>query len=194
MITKVLGRILTGASMTLALASAAAKANDIDFTCTLSKSAQCSGTVTKSGSNYSSTGIDVFNDSGPYSASVPFVLAFNTASDTISINGTGVDAGQDLVGNMTAFSILTGKTTNSVSFTADWPILPPTVQAELGTPTGEDSGFVIYLTTARGAGSPQSVDVVITPSSAPEPSSLLLLALVAFGFGGLAGRKLFSQT
>ena len=189
MLTKVLGRILAAASVALVLAGSSAKANDIDFSCTLSTSEQCSGAVVKSGANYSSTGIDVFNDSGPYSASVPFILAFNTANDTISVDGTGVDKGQDLIGQITAFSVLTGKTTTGVSFTADWPTLPPIVQAELGTPTGVDTSFVIYVSTNRR---PQSVDVFITP--APEPSSLLLLASVALGFGVLARRKLLSRS
>ena len=172
------GGTLAAAATILALASVSAKANNIDFACSLNKSAYCSGAVTKSGSNYSSTGIDVFNDSGPYSASVPFVLSFNTATDSISIDGTGIYAGQNLVGDITAFTALPGV----VSFTADWPILPSLVQGQVGAPTGQDAGSVIYLST--GPGSAQSVDVLITPAPAPEPGSLFL-ALVGSGLVGI---------
>lgn len=190
MINSRLGGILTAATMALALASVSAMADNVDFACSLSSTAHCSGTVVQSGPNYSSTGINVFNDSGPYSASVPFTLAFNTANDTISIDGTGIYAGQDLIGEITDFSALKGKTTTDVSFVADWPTLPPAIQSVLGTRTGQDSGFVIYLTKG---GSPQSVDVVITPGPTPEPGSLLLLGSGLVGLGSLVRRKLFAQ-
>jgi len=55
------------------------------------------------------------------------------------------------------------------------------VQAQLGTATGRDSGFVIALTST---GATQSVDVLITPT--PEPPSVFLfvggMALVAIKF------------
>lgn len=189
--TKLKGVLVVGA-VVFALATTLAKADNLDFTCSLSKTAQCSGTVIKSGSNYSSTGIDVFNDSGPYSASVPFILSFDTANDTISIDGSGIYAGQNLIGDITGFSVLTGKTTTDVSFTADWPTLPAAVQAMLGTHTGQDSGFVIYLTKGRQAGSPQSVDIVITPGPTPEPGSLILLGSGLVGLGGVLRKKLLS--
>ena len=172
--------IFAAATMALAIGSISAKADNIDFTCSLSASAHCTGTVVTSGANDSSTGINVFNDSGPYLASVPFVLAFNTATGAISIDGTGLDLGQDLVGHITAFTTLPGV----ISFKADWTSLPPIVQAKLGTPTGTDSGSVIYL---KGLGA-QSVDVLITPT--PEPGSLLLLGSGLVGIGGFLRRKL----
>ena len=163
------------AGMLILLSGAGARAESVDFSCSLSLMTPCSGTILQSGSNYSSNGIDVFNDSGPYNSSVPFELMFNTATGVVKIDGTGIYAGQDLVGEMTGFSTMSGHTTTDVSFTAVWPTIPPLVQAQLGSLTGTDSGFVIAL---KGTGSAQSVDVLIT--STPEPGSLAML------FAGLA--------
>jgi hypothetical protein len=144
---------------------------NVDFECSLSPTTHCTGTVVKSGSNFSTTGISVFNDSGPYTTTLAnhFTLAFDTLTGTISLDGTGTFAGQNLVGHIMSFSSATGGTTTTVNFVVDWPTLPPAVQAQLGTPTGLDAGFVIALTTTGAA---QSVDVLITPT--PEPPSFFL--------------------
>ena len=47
---------------------------NVDFFCSLGGSSACTGSVTQSGTNFSSTGIHVFNDSGPFSATVPFTF------------------------------------------------------------------------------------------------------------------------
>jgi len=153
---------------------------NVDFECSLSPTTHCSGAVVQSGANFSTTGINVFNDSGPY-ATTPtdhFILAFNTLTGTISLDGTGSFAGQNLVGHIVSFNSAIGGTTTTVNFVVDWPTLPPAVQAQLGSPTGRDAGFVIALTST---GATQSVDVLITPT--PEPPSIFLfvggIALVA---------------
>ena len=192
MINRKLAGTVAAAAMAVMLAGVSAKADNVDFSCSLSATEHCSGTVVHSGSNYSSTGINVFNDSGPYSASVPFTLSFNTATDSISISGTGADAGQNLIGEITGFSASTGTTTTDLSFTADWPTLPLAVQTMLGTPTGQDSGFVIYLKNSD-RGTAQSVDVLITPGPTPEPGSLMLLGSGLVGLGGFLRRKLRAQ-
>ena len=163
------------------LAVTAAWADDIDFDCSLGSADACTGTITESGSNYKTTGINVYNDSGPYSATVPFKLIFNTLTGSVSIDGTGIYAGQNLLGDIASWSETNGKTTTDFSFTAVWPTLPPIVQTFLGSKTGIDSGFVITssLVTSRKGGKAASGDILIT--STPEPASLAL-----FGSGLLA--------
>jgi hypothetical protein len=165
------------------LTATAAWADSIDFTCNLGPTEQCTGTITRSGSNYSTTGISIYNDSGPYSVTVPFTLSFDTSTGAISIDGTAVDPGENLVGHIISFSAANGNSTTDLSFTTVWPTLPPVVQTFLGTKTGVDSGFVITSSlVTTGGGSAASADIVIAPgTSIPEPDSLTL-----FGFGLLA--------
>jgi PEP-CTERM motif len=174
----------------LTVAAQTAKAdNVVDFYCT---PATCSslpgtGTVTQSGPNYSTTGITVMNDSGPDSgSSTPFDLAFNTATGTISITGTGALSGETLVGTIMSGWSGSGNTTTDLSFAANWGTLPADFAAFLGTPTGTDTGSVIYLTST---GSAESVDVLITPTPAPEPASLLLLGAGLLVLAGMSRRK-----
>jgi hypothetical protein len=67
------------------------------------------------------------------------------------------------------------------------------VQAQLGTSTGTDSGFVIYL---NKTGAAQSVDVLITPnvSPTPEPASMLLVGSGLLAIGGLLRRRRVTTT
>lgn len=139
----------------------------VDFFCTLSAPSACTGTVVRSGSNVSSTGISVFNDSGPYMSTVPFTLAFDTLTGSVSVDGTGIYLGQDLVGHITA-SMVAGTSFTLVMFVSDWTSLPPLVQTQLGSTTATGGGFVFAMT----GGKPFSVDVAALPT--PEPTSFFL--------------------
>jgi len=157
---------------------------NVDFFCSLGGSTACTGGVAQSATNFSTSGITVFNDSGPFMSSVPFTLAFNTATGLISIDGTGMYTGMDLIGKIISFASSKGGSSTDFSLVADWPTLPAAVQKQLGTSTGRDSGFVIYLTSASTA---QSVDVLITPT--PEPASMLLVGSGLLAIGGLLRRR-----
>ena len=160
---------------------------NVDFYCTLGGSSACMGSVVQSGTNFSTSGITVFNDSGPFIATVPFTWAFNTATGTISIDGTGMYSGMNLIGNILSFGVSGSGTSKGFSLVADWPTLPTGVQTQLGTSTGQDSGFVIYLT---GTGAAESVDVLISAASpTPEPASMLLVGTGLLAIGGLLRRR-----
>jgi PEP-CTERM motif-containing protein len=161
---------------------------NVDFFCSLGGSTACTGSVAHAATNFSASGISVFNDSGPFTESVPFTLAFNTAAATISIDGTGMYAGMNLIGKIISFASSFGGSSTDFSLVADWPTLPAAVQTQLGTSTGMDSGFVIYLSKTGGA---QSVDVLITPrmSTTPEPASMLLVGSGLLAIGGLLRRR-----
>jgi PEP-CTERM motif len=86
------------------LAGTAAWADGIDFDCTKKT---CTGTVTQSGSNDNTTGIHIYDDSGPYISPVAtFYPIFNTATRTISVDGTGHYSGQDLVVDILRVDVL----------------------------------------------------------------------------------------
>jgi hypothetical protein len=176
--------------LAMGLVAQTAKAdNVVDFYCSPATCSQLpgTGTVTQTGSDYSTTGITVMNDSGPYSGSTtPFDLAFDTAAGTISISGTGALSGETLVGTIESGWSGSGSTTTDLSFSAFWGTLPADFAAFLGTPTGTDTGSVIYLTSS---GSAESVDVLITPTPAPEPASLLLLGAGLLVLAGMSRRK-----
>jgi hypothetical protein len=161
---------------------------NVDFFCSLGGSTACTGSVAQAGTNFSTSGISVFNDSGPFTSSVPFTLAFNSATHSISIEGSGIYTGMNLIGNIVAFASSFGGSSTDFSLVADWSTLPAAVQKQLGTSTGMDSGFVIYLTSTRDA---QSVDVLITPriSPTPEPASMLLVGSGLLAIGGLLRRR-----
>jgi hypothetical protein len=172
------------------LVGTAAWADDVDFDCSLNPADACTGTITKPGSNYSTTGINVYNDSGPYSDTVPFTLIFSTLTGKVSIDGTGAYAGQNLLGDIVSWSASNGVKTTDLSFTAVWPTLPSAVQTFLGSKTGIDSGFVITssLVSGCGGGKAASGDILIT--STPEPASLALFGSGLLAIGSVLRRKL----
>jgi len=157
-----------------------AKADDVylDFAC--SGVQNCNGTVSNSGGNYSTTGITVTEGSGFYPSSETFTLAFDSATNAITINGPG---GEDFVGQMTGFTATPASTTVDLNFMAIWPTLPADVQAYFNSATGVDSGFTIFLMSSNNI---TSADVTIT---APEPGVPILLSSGMLALGFLLKRK-----
>jgi len=102
----------------------------------------------------------------------------------ISISGTGIYTGENLIGSILSSFSSSGGSTTGVFLVANWPTLPASVQTQLGSMTGMDSAFAIYLTTSGVA---QSVDVLITPT--PEPASMLLVGTGLLAIGGFLRKR-----
>jgi hypothetical protein len=170
--------------MLLPLLAQTALADNIDFAC--STQASCNGTVTQSGSNFSSTGITLANTTGPYAE--PFILAFDTATSTITLTEVG-GAGDVLHGVINGF-VSIGNTAIDVAMNAYWYGLPTTVQTFLGTATGTDDASVIYV---KASGAATLVDVFITPTpggvAVAEPASVLLAGIGLLALCGLTRRR-----
>jgi hypothetical protein len=178
--------LLTGiAVLAAALCAQTARADALylDFSC--SGVATCNGGITQAGGNFSTAGITVTEGSGFYAPGSLFTLAFNTATDAISIVGQGALSGEMFSGTITGFQMLSGQATTDINFTAYWPVIPTDVQAYFNSPQGTDSGFAIFLS---GTGGTSSADVTITP--APEPAAQILLSAGLLGLGLLMKRKL----
>lgn len=151
----------------------------------------CSGFVDTDGSDYWTSGIDVFNANGPYSSSDVFTLQFNTAiPTTISISGSG---GVLLEGTINSFSVVAGAggDPNRLDIFLDvtWTNLPSSIQTILGT-AGGFSPYALVVSAFRTTTSYQSerVDVVISPT--PEPTTMVLFGSGLLVCAGLLKRKL----
>lgn len=179
----------------MAFAGSAAKASVVDFACGTATLGvlPCAGSVSVSGSVYSSTGIDgVVQTSAEPAAftDVPkFTLVFSADSasktGTISLTGdalTGV-TGLVLSGVITNVGVTTGVDTQ-VSMNVSWTVLPPAYQTALGGPTGVDISSVVDLTLT---GAVQQATIDIQP--APEPASMLLFGSGLLGLGSFLRRR-----
>jgi len=178
-----LKKLAVTSTAAILLGVAAANADTINFSCTLGPTDHCTGTLTQSGSMYGTSGIDVFNDKGPYPTTVAFTLSFITTG-AIDIDGTGADKGQNLLGSISNFSVINGPSSTDLSFNGVLTTLPPLVQAFLGSKTADVTGTVITSSVVKpgSPGEAASVDLLIMPvAPVAEPSSLLM-----FGSGVLA--------
>jgi hypothetical protein len=161
------------------------KADQIDFSCNLGSVQPCTGKIAVSSGDYFSKGIDIEEDHGPFSTTVPFELVFDTAMKTISIDGTGVDKGLNLIGTLDSFNVLNHGGTSDISFAVDWTKLAPAVQSFLGSKTGSGTGstLTISLVEPGHPGKVGSADFVISPTVIPEPGTISLFAIGLLAVG-----------
>jgi PEP-CTERM motif len=179
-----------------------AKADEIDFQLA-AQDAVGEGSIILTGSNFSTTGIDVTpnpvlmaNLGGDV-----FDLTFNTATGLISINGATEGGGSADIfnGTISSFTTTTGGSTETINMIATWSALPADVLAFFGLPAntgGNDItsvGFLLSSCASVGDSIAEScivnsVDVAIVPT--PEPATLLLFGSGLLGLGALVRRKL----
>ena len=151
----------------------------------------CSGFVDTDGTDYWTSGIDVFSADGTYSSSDVFTLQFNTAfPTTISISGPG---GVLLEGTINSFTVVVGAfgAPNRLDIYLDvtWSNLPTAIQTALGT-VGGLSPSALVVTAFRTTTSYQSEEVSVVISPTPEPTTMVLFGSGLLICAGLLKRKL----
>ena len=151
------------------VASSPAKADQlVDFSC---GSGSCTGTVVPSGANFSSTGIGVTPGTTISEvAGDTFSLIFDTSSGSIQVlENEGSGFVLDFGGTITNFtsSSLSGLT--DLNLSVNWTTIPGDVSGTTGT-----TPFSSVISIVSN-GSAYSVDVPISTTTVPEPSSILLL-------------------
>ena len=175
--------LLVAASM-----APSAQAGNVDFNCGLgfpTSTSWCVGMVNTDGTDYWTTGIDIYNSNGPYTASDMFSLEFNTTDSTISITGAGVT----LYGVINSFVVskARGPDVHDIFLDVSWTSLPSIIQGSLGTQAGL-SPMALVVSVYRTATGLQSELVDISISPTPEPTTMIL-----FGSGLLAGAGLLRR-
>jgi len=169
-----------------------ARATQLDFGC---NSSTCTGTVSVSGGDYSSTGIGLsYSDStGPtgYPGSSSWSLVFDTTAKTISLTNVGLS--QTLSGVIEAFTVTPGTGDSTLALQVFWNVLPSSVQIFFGGETSAtDLTSVLYLVNSTSTnGDANSVGLTMFPT--PEPTSLILLGSGLLALGASLRKKLGSS-
>jgi hypothetical protein len=190
----VLKAILLASSGLLALpllAPAVHADSFVDFSC---GGTACTGSVTSSGGNFSTTGIGGLQQSttgGPDFLTGAFNLIFNTGTGSVSLTGNAAAGNDTLLGTITKFTTMTGGSATLLAIATNWTTLPSDFATYLGATSGTSLGSVIYLNTSGAA---TSIDFTITPAptATPEPASFLLLGmglLALYGFTRTKGAE-----
>jgi hypothetical protein len=166
-----------------------ARATQLDFGC---NSGTCTGNVTVSGSNYSSSGIGLVNTDATappsYSGSA-WTLAFNTSTGAISLTNGGLGT---LSGIIQAFSATNGSSSATLTITVLWNSLPTAVKTFFGGASGAtDLTSILYLGSTTTSGPANSVGITMFPT--PEPASLILLGSGLLALGASLRKKLGSS-
>lgn len=162
-----------------------AHASIVDFSCSVSLPTICGpSTLSISNSIYSASGIETWN-ANPYTTASDFLLAFNSGTGAISLTGQGTWVGENLSGTFSGFAAVDDGTFTTLTLTnTAWSSLPSAVQTALGSPTGIDTGTLIFFDSGLTA---KSVDVAIAPT--PEPTSLALFAPGLLGLVAMMRRR-----
>jgi len=177
---------LVAVAFALPLFSPSAKADAALFSCVTP--ASCNGTVSASYSSpstltsASTSGLTVIDNAGPPDdVNHTFILAFDTTAGTASLTETGL--GSDgttisgtIIGPATGSQVVGGSTTDVISMTVNWGILPTDFATFVGGSTTGTGGITNITITANGAGSgPAQFASANIVGATPEPASYLLM-------------------
>ena len=183
-------RFALGLLSFLLLASLAqtARADDI-FGCGGLLANACGGTVTVSGSTYSSTVSDLLSNA-PGVSGDDFTLTLNLTAGS-SVGSATISDGTDTftASDITSVTVSDGSSglTTDIAFAADWTGSGP----DFGGTDASDSGTVIF-DVSNGQVTNVDVDLEASsdpPTNTPEPSTGLLLGAGLFGLGAWGIRK-----
>jgi PEP-CTERM motif len=175
---------LVAVAFALPLFSPSAKADTALFSCVTQTA--CNGTVnaTYTGpaslSSASTTGLTVIDNAGPPDdVNLTFILAFNTTAGTASlteVGGDGTTISGTIIGPPAGTQVVGSQTTDTITMSVNWGILPADFALFLGGSTTGTGGITNLTITTNGAtsGPAQTASANILGAT-PEPASYLLM-------------------